>query len=180
MQIDRPIAIAVTLFIILLLAFFLVVPEYNTFKSLQTDLGIKKAEYSAQFDYYAAIYKTYVEIKNREDDIKKIDDALPQDPALGRLIYFLQTAAQDNGLIVKNLFLSKSSASSSSATNSTSDKVKDLVFSMDLSGSYSSLGGFLLSLEKSSRIFEVTTISFGAATGQSLQSFSLQIKTHSY
>ena len=48
MQIDRPIAIALILFIILLLVFFLVVPEYNTFKSLQTQLGEKKAEYNAE------------------------------------------------------------------------------------------------------------------------------------
>ena len=56
MQIDRPIAIALTLFIILLLVFFLVVPEYNTFESIANDILVKKqAEYKAEFDYYAAI-----------------------------------------------------------------------------------------------------------------------------
>ena len=80
MQIDRPIAIALTLFIILLLVFFLVVPEYKTFGRLQTELGEKKAEFNAEYDYYAAITKTYYDLQSRKEDIRKIDDALPQDP----------------------------------------------------------------------------------------------------
>ena len=74
MTIDRPITIAVILFVILLLVFFLVAPEYNTFKKLQVELGEKKAEFNAEYDYYAAIVKTYSELQSRQDDIKKIDD----------------------------------------------------------------------------------------------------------
>jgi Tfp pilus assembly protein PilO len=173
MNIDRPIAIALMLFIILLLIFFLVVPEYKTFEKLRAELGEKKAEFNAEFDYYAAIAKTYADLQGRKDDIKKIDDALPQDPALGKLIYFLQQTAKADGLIMKDLFLSKSSASSANADVSS---VKDVVFSMDLLGDYMSLENFIISLEKSSRMFEITNISFGSTSG----SFNLQIKTHSY
>lgn len=200
MQLDRPIAIALTLFIILLLAFFLLVPEYNTFKQLRVDASGKKAEYVAKFDYYTAIAKASLDLRNRSEDIKKIDDALPQDPALGRLINFLQATAAKNGLIMKNLFLSKSSSSGGAGTKSSSSSgagtnasgVKDIVFSMDLTGSYASLGELMGSLEKSSRIFEISSISFGSAskapTGQSqpqfqtqqTYNFNLQIKTHSY
>ena len=84
MQIDRPITIALILFIILLLVFFLVVPEYNTFKNLQTELGEKTAEYNAEYDYYHAISKTYYDLQSHQDDIQKIDDALPTDPDSGK------------------------------------------------------------------------------------------------
>jgi Tfp pilus assembly protein PilO len=181
MQIDRPIAIALTLFIILLLVFFLVVPEYNTFGKLQTELGEKTAEFNAEYDYYAAIAKTHNDLQGRQDEIKKIDNALPnqpQDSILGKLIYSLQQTAKDNGLLVKNLFLSKSS--SGNAGPNVGDSVKDIVFSMDLSGNYASLENFIVSLEKSSRIFEITNVSFSFAPGSLLESFSLQIKTHSY
>jgi len=177
MQIDRPIAIALILFIILLLILFLVVPEYNTFKKLQTDLGEKIAQYNAEYDYYAQITKTYYELQSRQDDLKKIDDALPQNSDLGAIIYFFQEAAKENGLIVKDLFLSKSSPTTSSSD--VSKTVKDIVFSIDLLGDYASLENFIISLEKSSRIFEVTTISFTSESGPPY-SFSLQIKTHSY
>jgi len=177
MQIDRPIAIALTLFIILLLIFFLVVPEYNTFKQLQTELGEKTAEFNAEFDYYAAITKTYFDLKSRQDDVKKIDDALPQNSDFGENIYFLQETARASGLTVKDLFLSKSSLSNA-GTNITGN-VKDIVFSIDVLGDYTSLDNFIISLEKSSRIFEITNISFDSAS-KPPYSFSLQIKTHSY
>jgi len=186
MTIDRPIAIALILFIILLLVFFLVAPEYKTFGKLQTELGQKKAEFNAEFDYYAAITRTYYDLQSRQDDIKKIDDALPSSPSLGRTIYYLQQAATDNGLVAKDLFLSKSSSASGGAK--TASNIKDIVFSMDLLGSYSALENFIVSLEKSSRLFEVISISFGAGNVapsqqpqvQQTYSFNLQIKTHSY
>ena len=189
MQIDRPITIAIILFVILLLVFFLVFPEYKMFGTLQTDLGEKKAEFNAEFDYYAAITKAYFDLQGRKDDVKKIDDALPSNADFGELIYFFQKAAAENGIMIKNLFLSKSSPTqtqsgfqSESQTNQ-DKKVKDVTFSMDLLGDYKSLNNFIISLENSSRIFEVTNISFGSADqsgGQGISSFNLQVKTYSY
>jgi len=178
MQIDRPIAIALTLFIILLLVFFLVVPEYNTFGKLQTDLGEKKAEFNAEYDYYGAIAKTYDDLQNHQDDIKKIDDALPQGPIFGSLVYFLQGAATENGLIVKDLSLSAQSTQTSASSNN-GNSVKGIIFSMDLLGDYPALENFIVNIEKSSRIFEVSSISFGSASAPPY-SFSLQINTQSY
>jgi len=179
MQIDRPIIIALILFVTLLLVYFLVMPEYNTFKSLQVELGEKKAEYNAEYDYYAAIDVTYFGLQDRADDIKKIDNALPETPELGRTIYYLQKTATDNNLIVKNLFLSKSSQSVSPSGNINNSNVKDIIFSMNLLGEYPALGEFIMSLEKSSRLFEITDISFSSPSGPPYN-FSLQIKTHSY
>lgn len=177
MQIDRPITIGLILFVILLLIFFLVAPEYKNFVQLRTDLGEKKAEFNAEFDYYNAIASIHDQLIAHQEEIKKIDEALPQDPDLSKIIYYLQKSGKDNGLIVKDLFLAKSSPVSAKA--STTATVKDIVFSMSLSGDYPSLENFILSLEKSSRIFEVISISFGSVA-KPPYNFSLQIKTHSY
>jgi len=179
MQIDRPIAIALILFVILLLLFFLVVPEYKTFVSLQSDLGQKKAEFNAEFDYYAAISRIYFDLQSRQDDIKKIDDALPQNPDLGEIVYFFQLTAKQNGLVAKNLFLSKTPSVPTGSEAQSSGKVKDITFSISLSGDYPSLEGFISSLERSSRIFEVSNVSFESETGAPY-TFNLQVKTHSY
>ena len=177
MKIDRPIATAIILFIILLLMFFLVVPEYKNFKKLQLELGEKKAEFNAKFNYYAEITRTYFDLKSHEEDIKKVDDALPDNPNFGDIVYFLQQTANENGLTVKNLFLSKSS---SNKVETTTNAVKDIIFSIDILGSHASLEGFIVALEKSSRIFEVSNISFNSDSDLSSQSFSMQIVTHSY
>ena len=188
MQIDRTITIALIILAIILLVIFVVMPEYTTFGALQTQLAEKKAQFNAEHDYYAAIAKTYDDLQVHKDDIKKIDDALPTDPDLGRIVYYLQQNATSNGMIIKNLFLSKSSPAKAGAVNS----VGDMVFSVDLLGQYPSLEQFIISLEKSSRIFEVTNISFGSSSQQAVGStqtqfqmqetydFNLQIKTHSY
>jgi Tfp pilus assembly protein PilO len=186
MQLDRPIAIAIVLIITVLLIVFLVSPEYKTFNRLRMELGEKLAEYNAEFDYYAEVSKVYYELKNREEFLEKIDDALPENLDLGQIIYFLHKTSSENGLIIKDLFLSKSSKSD------VSKNINDVIFSVDIMGDYSSLAGFLTSLEKSARIFEVTNISFGSdalsrmvstenqLTANQIYIFNLQIKTHSY
>ncbi len=189
MRIDRPIAIALILFVIVVLIFFLVAPEYKTFKDLRQDLGEKKAQYNAEFDYYVEITKKYYELKNYEEGLKKIDDALPQDPNLGKIIYYFEKTASDSGLIIKDLFLSSVGATDSDKKNK--NKTKNLIFSLDLMGTYSSLGSFLDALEISDKIFEVTSISFQSGdeltslkpsqkTQIQIYNFNLQIKTYSY
>jgi hypothetical protein len=189
MQIDRPIAIAIILFIVLLLIFFLVAPEYRTFKELRTDLGEKIAEFNAEYDYYAEITKTYHTLRARQEDIQKIDDALPEDPNFGKLVYYFQKTSAENGMIIRDLFLSKSSLANASGK---ANNVNDIIFSMNLIGDYKSLGNFLVSLEKSARLFEVTSISFSSESQvqtspaslpsqiQQIYTFNLEVKTHSY
>ncbi len=195
MQIDRPIAIAVILFVILLLSFFLVVPEYRTFKELQLELGKKKAEYNAEYEYYSEIIKSYNDMQTRKEDIEKINDALPVESNFGSLVYYFQGRASESGLTFKNLFLSKSSkaSSQSGADGSSKSKINDIVFSLNLLGSYSSLENFISSLEKSARLFEITSISFGSQSSSSFGSaqetqfqtqqtynFNLEVLTHLY
>jgi len=91
-------------------------------------------------------------------------------------------------MIIKDLFLSKNSP----VKSKTGSTVNEIVFSMDIIGNYDSLGAFLSSLERSDRIFEVVSISFGSANRTPLEAlqarfvelqsytFNLQIKTHSY
>lgn len=192
MNINRPIAIAIILFAALLLAFFFVSPKYREFRALQITEGEKKGEFNAKYDYFSAISKAYFELQNRKDDIKKIDDALPSESEFGRLVYFFQQKADESGLIAKNVFLSKGGPASPGSN------VKEIIFSLDLLGSYSSLENFIASLEKSARLFEVKSITFNSETStesassksksalpkelaqNQTYSFNLEIKTHSY
>jgi len=169
MKIDRPITIAICLFLTLLLTYFLLMPEYNTFKNLRLELGKKRAEYNAEYQYFSEIANLYSELQSREEDIQRVDDALPVGSNFGNLVYYFQNQASADGLTVKSLFLSKSSSTDAktSAKNKKSDQgqgaMNDIIFSLNLMGSYSSLENFIVSLEKSARLFEVTNISFGSA-----------------
>jgi len=96
---------------------------------------------------------------------------------MGRLVYSLQKYASESGLIVRDMAVSKAASRNNQAL---SNNVKEIIFSMDLMGNYSSLGNFIVSLEKSSRIFDITNISFSSAQGSTLGNFSVQVKTYSY
>jgi len=183
MHIDKPIIIVLTIFIILILIFFLVAPEYRNFKSLQSELGIKKAEYNAEYEYYSQIVQNYYNIQNNSEKIEKIDIALPSNPVLADIVYYVQDQASKNGLILKSIFLTKVPSMSDE------DSIKNVGFSLSLLGNYKSLESFLNSLEKSSRLFEMDGISFGSgsASTQSTQfqsedvfQFSMQITTYAY
>jgi Tfp pilus assembly protein PilO len=183
MRIDKPITIALILFAIVFLIFFLVYPEYETFKALQQDLGIKRAEYNAEFAYYSEITRNIVELTAKSDNIAKVDSALPSDPELGSLVYYMQDQASKSGLVLRSLFLSKVSGSAAKNT------VKDLTFSLNLTGNYASLNQFISYLENSARIFEIENINFGSGdtsrdTSQfaqdSIFNFTIQIKTYTY
>ncbi|MEK7562700.1 MAG: hypothetical protein AAB509_03410 [Patescibacteria group bacterium] len=156
-EFDRPIAIAVTLFVILLMIFFLVAPKYQEFKALRQQIGEKQAAYDAKFAYYSEIAKVYDQIMAKKDIVDKIDNAIPYNVSYGPLVYFFQKKGLENGLIVRGLSLSKSSA-----INPESD-IKEIVFSLDILGGYSALKSFMASLEKSARLFEIDDISFGSS-----------------
>lgn len=196
MQIDKPIAIAITTLAIILASFFLAVPQYNNFRKLEQSLATKKAEYAARYDYYSGITKIYYDIQSRAGEIKKIDDAIPQGRDYGRLVYYFQKKAIESGLSVKSLFLSKTGAQAQKQqANKAAATVtmNDISFSAIISGDYESLGNFISNLERSSRMFEVTNISFGSDSsasatanplmqfqGNKTYNFSMQILCHSY
>lgn len=189
MQIDRPIAIAVTLFIIVLLIFFLVAPRFNEYKNFQQQIGQKKAEFNLKYEYYSEVAKAYDDLHLRADAIKKIDNALPVQESYGKLIYFLQKTAGEAGLVMKNMTLSKSGDSSEKQRS-----IKEISFSSNVTGTYASLGNFLVLLEKSARIFEINSISFSSNSSagkavlvnqaqfesEQTYNFNVIIKTYSY
>jgi len=193
MQINRPIASAVIFFAVLLLGFFFISPVFSEYRVLQGDLAQKQGEYDAKAAYYSEIAKVYDKISANKDIISKIDSAIPSNVSYGPLIYFFQKKAASSGLILNNLALVKSSQVKQEGN------LKEIVFSINLMGSYPGFRSFLLNLEQSARLFEVNNISFASqrtqdsvinstsktskvvqpATFQTYP-FRLEIKTYSY
>ncbi|MEK7541132.1 MAG: type 4a pilus biogenesis protein PilO [Patescibacteria group bacterium] len=188
MKVDRPIAISVIIFIIVLLIYFFVAPKYIEFKDLQIKLGKAEAEYNGKFAYYSEISQIFTKLEDNKESLEKIENAIPSKPQLADLVYFFQQKGVESGLIVKDILLTKISPATSESN------IKEIVFSLDALGSYQSFKNFLSSLESSSRLFEVGNISFGLQIAsqsppktptvqlmaQQTFSFQLEIKTQSY
>lgn len=175
MTIYRLIAIAIILFIALILGFYLTYPKYQEFKELQTKVSEKEAELRGRTAYFAGVDKTFKKLKNYEESLEKIDRAIPSNSSIAFLIYFFQKKSSENGLILQGVSFSESSPAGGRK------EFKEIHFSFKLLGSYSALKNFLSFLEKSVRLIEVESISFTSQkeTGQ-IYSFGLTIKVHSY
>jgi|SRR3989344_923190 len=204
MEINKPIVALISLVIALIVLFLFVAPKFRESSDLQAKLLTKQSEYSGKSMYYEKLSDIFLDIDKRKDVLQKVDDALPSNVSFSSLTYFLQKTASESGLIIKSItFLeipasgysqsSPTSQDQSLSSNSINNQVKDITFTIEISGNYQGLKNFLSSLEKSSRLFEMDTISFSTASAeQSTQGqpklenqsqtygFNLTVKTHSY
>jgi len=142
-EIDKPIAIAVILFVVLILVFYLVIPKYKTFQDFLMKLGIKEAEFRAKNAYFIEITKTHKELMQYQDNLKKIETALPNKLSLASLVNFIYQKGSENGIIIQRITILKS-APIGSDTN-----IKETNVSLSLFGSYAAFKNFLISMVNS-------------------------------
>lgn len=176
MKINKPISAIIILLVILILYFLFIMPEYRKISDLQNNLAQKQIEYDGKSVYYSKIAELIKNIESKPDSLEKINSALSSDYYLSSLVYFFQKKGAENGLKVNSIALSQISAPA------TDNNIKDITFSIRLSGTYESLKKFLSSLDKSARLFEVNSISF-SGTGNSPQQiydFNMEVQTHAY
>lgn len=184
---SRLILIIICFFLVLLIGFFLIWPKYQELKNLEAKIEGKKTELQYSEEYFSKLNQLSEKLKGYEDQLAKIDFALPSDASLTSLslINFLQGASDLNGLVFKE-FSSYSITSPETAAKTPGSpetelpsKIKEIRLSFEVSGLYSALKNFLIALEKSARIIEVESISFSFEEGE-IFSFALELKTHSY
>ncbi|HLD70397.1 MAG TPA: type 4a pilus biogenesis protein PilO [Negativicutes bacterium] len=184
MELNKPIATILILLITGLLAFLFVLPEYRRSGQLQVEEKEKEAEYTGKAAYYANISTLAENLESRKTALVKVDSALPEELSVAAATNFFQKKAAETGSVVKSVVFSDSLAPARDKIES--KKLRSITFSVDLLGNYQGLKTFLLALEKSSRIFEVATISFStlkdfaAADLPKTYDFKLEIKTYAY
>lgn len=181
MEIDKPIAIAVILFLVLVLSIYLVLPKYEQFQELLIKMGQKQAEFEGKDAYFIEVVNAYKTLILYQDSLDKIETALPEKTSLAALINFLRVKTLENGLVLQNIGISKTADSNLVAG------IKETTLSVSLIGSYKPFENFLSSLEKSSRLIESGSFSFnvilppkGSKQTQQTYPISLTIKVYSY
>jgi len=152
------------------LIFFLFISPKKAFLSiLNSELLQKKREFENLDKYFQEILKTLEKLKNYQEDISKIDAALPQDPSIPSLFDFLQKSSSQSGILLKNI---------GSINASEKGKLKKWTINLQLEGNYPSFKDFLSMLERSARLIKVEKIS---ALGEGeLLNFTLTLSFFSY
>lgn len=201
MEINKPATILIGILIILTIVFLFAIPKYQEFSDLQAMLAKKQAEYDGASQYYAKITDIIKQIGDKQDALSKIDSSLPSDGSVAPLIYYFKQKANETGLTIKSITLSQFSStnadkpaptgsSNNPAMAAMKNKIKDVVFTIEMVGNYQGLKNLLGAIDRSARLFEVNAVSFTSV--QSLQastkapsklqtySFKLELKTHTY
>lgn len=167
---------------------FFVVPAYQKSVRLEKNIAQKEKEYASKIAYYDKITALIQEIDLRAGDLSKIDGALPTENSYAKLLYFLQVKAGEGGLVIKSINFQNSTSSYSLPANK-NQTVKNVIMTMNVSGSYQNLKKFLGLLDNSVRLFQVNSINFTPLDGKisskdqnkiTNRDISLEIQTYTY
>ncbi|MBU0476410.1 type 4a pilus biogenesis protein PilO [Patescibacteria group bacterium] len=199
----RPFIITIIILSVLVSGVFIIWPEYQELTDSRRKIEEKKAEVEIKKEYFSHLSEVSQNLEEYSEELSKINSALPNNPSIPALFDFLQKAASQNGLVLKNIgsfsLISQKPAQQSAPkpgeiavsnfpASRAEVKMTEIYLDISLSGSYSSFKNFLSTLEKSSRLIEVENISFsslqeqkqGQINNNATSSFNLKIKTQSY
>jgi len=169
-----PLIIAICFIFSLILGIVFLWPRYQDLKELQESISQKETEIQQHDQYFSRLSQIKEKIREYDEELAKINSALPEDSSLPSIFDFLQKASSQSGLILKEIS-SFNISSSKSYTN-----LKEIQFSFQVAGPYSSFKNFLSILENSARLIEIENISFSSPNEGELFNFYLGVKVYSY
>ncbi len=171
---SKPIIIAVSLILALILGLILCLPKYQSWRNLLSEIKVKEIEFQTREEYYSQIREIERKLSEHKEALAKIASALPPDPSLPALFDFLYLTVARSGLVLEDITLERIDLPEE-------ERIKEIYVNLELSGSYSSLKDFLLALERTARLIEVRTISFDSPEDpEEPFSFKIKVKTQSY
>lgn len=159
--------ISILIFILLLVGgYFLWWPQYQEFKDLKFQLDKKIERLSQQEKYFTELDGLLNQLKEYETELSRINSALPldTDSAVITFFNFLQKQTSENGLILKEINLEKSTP-------------PEISFNISVVGSYAALKNFLTGIYKNIRMIEIASISFSGQDEKGFFAFNLRITT---
>lgn len=135
----------------LLAAVFLVWPKYQEYSSLKAQIAEEKDRLEHSEQALAQLKKTQEAVSARQSDFDKLKEAIPQDAGLPVVYDHIQQLGEASGLAMTSI--------EGAPFEDPTRKVETLVFMVEFVGSYEGLKGFLEEVKRSSRIFNVNTLS---------------------
>ena len=163
---------AVSFLIVIAAAVFVLWPGFQELKAVRADIERGGGELQSQREYLQMLDEIKAELEENKEEIAKVNTTLPVNSSLPSLFNFLQKTSSESGLILTEISPFTISSSKEFAN------LKEAIFSVEVSGSYSSLKNFISTLEKSARLIEVESISLSSA-GEGTFNFDLRLKTFS-
>jgi Tfp pilus assembly protein PilO len=170
---SRYIIITICFLLTLVVGFFALYPKYQELTLLNNQISGKKEELQFREEYLNELSKASDKLGTYENTLKIISATLPSGSSLPLLFDFFQKAGSQSGLILKDV---------SAVEGSSLGNAKVINISLQATGSYSSFKDFIVILEKSARLINIDSFSFGLSKqGESaVFNFNLAANAYSY
>lgn len=169
---------------------YLVKPKFNQLTNSMAILKDKNTELSEIQNYQTKsedLRKEYEDVKNQNlNDIKKLQNILPQEKELPELMAQIEALGDRQGLILADITINNSSnvgSTSSSdkekqdAANNARDIIREIEVSVSIlggDGTYDKVKSFLSAMENHIRLIDITSFSFD----EKMTSYSVVFKTY--
>lgn len=163
--------------ILLSAGYFFVAPKYKDYIKIKKEFDLKDNDLQAKQDYLSKLKAVSERLAGFSNQIANIESALPIEPSIAALFNYLQKTAAENGMIIGEIDVAQLFSVQETDENI---NIKEMPFSMNVSGSYSAFKNFLEELYLSARIIEIVSIDFVPSETLGIFDFDLELKTHSY
>jgi len=169
--------------------YFLWLPKYKEFKSNGLKLDSKDEEVKKKKDYLFELQGYLSSLTEYEENLSKINDALPFDSSTAPLFSLVQNLSSKNGLAITDAKLENGGqvVVAGQVISPGEITLNGLTFDITLVGKYSSFKDFILDLYKNSRIVDLNMVSFSIPTEQQIKErgpdvfeFELELKANFY
>ena len=133
--------------------FYLIIPEYDTIKVLDQEIERRQLILDKRVTAIQKVDSLGREIKNREDEAKRLSNLMPPISQTDQVISGLDQIANQAGVGMVQV--------TTSAITSASNNYQNLSIGMQLFGEYSSFVNFISLLEQSLRLYDIENITVG-------------------
>jgi len=200
---------AFILFLAILGGYYFWLPKYSSFQNLKLILEAKKEQIAYAEEHLSNLQNLSRRLDEHQDEIDKIDSALPFEFSISALFNFIQKNSSKNGLILEDIQLDESSLSGlgkaapvkntpttiqteqqEDGLSERKNQIEGIPFTISVFGTYSGFKDFILAIHNNSRIIEVDFIDFssGGEDGEEIETaqttglfvFNLKLRTHHY
>jgi Tfp pilus assembly protein PilO len=156
---------------IFIISYFLIRPQINTVKKLQSELSAYKDLLKQKTETLEEFNKIAIPYKEKKTEVDKINEMIPPEPDMIYSLVQFETLASQNGMVMKNISFGTLEASSEK-------NIGIFPVSLTLEGSYENFKSFIDNLSKNLFLMDVSTISFASSQTAGMFTFSLKVDTY--
>lgn len=174
----RPILTITVIFVILFLGIYFVwLPKYQNINNLRVLAKERRNELEAKRKYFSELEVIANKLKNYSQGLAKIESALPLFPGIPDALNFLEGASLENGLILQEVGLDRTSPLIRQGQET---DIKKTGIRILVDGSYEAFKSFLAQVQSNARLIEVDKLSFDFPLAGQTFDFDLMLRIHSY